>query len=171
MDDPQADLRRRLAAGDRAALAELYDLHGALCYRAAYAAGGSSTLAEDAVQEVFMRIASDPARPAAAANLAGYLLRMAQNAATDLLRARHRRHQPIDAGLAAPVGTADPGRDVRVAAALASLPEEQRSVVQLRIWEGRSLEETGAILGVSANTVSSRWRYALQKLSRLLVAE
>lgn len=141
-----------------------------MCYRAALVTAGSSALAEDAVQEVFMRIARDPARPAAAVNLAGYLLRMAQNAATDLLRAR--RHRPLAEGeRAAPTGSADPERDARVATALASLPDEQRLVVQLRVWEGRSLEEAAAVLGISANTVSSRWRYAVEKLSHLLATE
>lgn len=169
VDDTDPDLRRRLAAGDRAALAALYDLHGAMCYRAALVTAGSSSLAEDAVQEVFMRIARDPARPAAAANLAGYLLRMAQNAAIDLLRIR--RHRPLVGDCAAPADAADHDRDARIAAALASLPEEQRSVVQLRVWEGRSLEEVGGILGVSPNTVSSRWRYAVEKLTHLLAHE
>ncbi len=116
-----------------------------------------------------MRIARDPARPAAASNLAGYLLRMAQNAATDLLRLR--RHRPLVGDCAAPAEASDHDRDARIAAALASLPEEQRSVVQLRVWEGRSLEEVGGILGVSPNTVSSRWRYAVEKLTRLLANE
>lgn len=172
MDNPdQAGLRRNLAAGDPAALAALYDLHGAMCYRAAYAICSSSSLAEDAVQEVFMRIARDPGHLAAASNLAGYLMRMAQNSATDQLRAHRRRQLPLDPEQAAPAAGAEPDRDARVAAALASLPEEQRSVVVLRVWEGRSLEEAGAVLGVSSNTVSSRWRYALQKLSHLLATE
>ena len=172
MDNPdETDLRRSLAAGDQTALAALYDLHGAACYRAALAVGGSASLAEDAVQEVFVRIARDPARPAAAANLAAYLWRMAENAATDLLRAQRRRHQPLDAGQAAPADTAQPDRDARIAAAHASLPVEQRAVVALRVWEGCSLEEAGAVLGVSPNTVSSRWRYALEKLAHLLASE
>lgn len=167
----EAELRRSLAAGDQAALAGLYDRHGAMCYRAAHAVCGSAALAEDAVQEVFMRIARDPGRPAAAANLAGYLWRMAQNAAAGQLRAQRRRHQPLDPGLPAPADDPAPERATRVAAALASLPEEQRSVVVMRVWERLSLEEVGRALGVSPNTVSSRWRYALQKLSHLLAAE
>ena len=44
-------------------------------------------------------------------------------------------------------------------------------MVQLRVWEGLSLEDTGAALGISPNTASSRWRYALAKLAKLLAAE
>ena len=167
MDDLDQHLCGRLATGDRTALAELYDRHGALCYRTALGACGSSTLAEDAVQEVFMRIARDPTRPAAAANLVGYLMRMVRHAALDLARARPR-HRPFDSESTAPVPCLDPERDERVATALAALPAEQREVVRLRVWENRTIEEAAAILGISPNTAGSRWRYALEKLARLL---
>lgn len=172
MDDPDHDLRRSLAAGDRTALAALYDRHGPLCYRAALVVSGSPTLAEDAVQEVFMRIARDPARPAAAAHLAAYLLRMARNAAIDLMRSR-RSHADLT-GQEPAATDLDPTGDERaqqVLAAVASLPPEQREVVHLRIWEGRRLEDIAVLLGLSPNTVSSRWRYAVEKLNRLLATQ
>lgn len=149
-------------------MAELYDLHGGLCYRAARAACGSSTMAEDAVQEVFMRIAHDPAKLRGVGNLIGYLLRMAQNAAIDQVRRAARRPQAPLGDPVSPEPDADAERDQRVAKALADLPDDQREVVVLRVWENRSLEETGHILGISANTVASRWRYALEKLGKSL---
>jgi RNA polymerase sigma-70 factor (ECF subfamily) len=164
-----ANLGSRLAAGDRSVIALLYDRHAALCYRAASAACGSSTLAEDAVQEVFMRIARDPRGLASAHNVVGYLLRMAQHAAIDVLRRERRPSTPLlDATISAAPSAENGERDQHVAQALARLPEAQRSVVILRIWEHKSLEETGQILGINANTVSSRWRYAKEKLSELL---
>lgn len=168
MDLSDAHLGRRLAAGDRSAIASLYDRHGALCYRAAVVACGSKTLAEDALQEVFMRITSDPRGLSTAANVAGYLLRMVQHAAIDLRRREERRAATGVSESEAKPTTADAERDHQVAQALAALPEAQRNVVILRIWEEHSLEETGRLLGISPNTAASRWRYAMVKLAGLL---
>lgn len=169
MHDLETAWRRRLAAGDRSALAEIYERYERMCYGAALAATASPALAEDAIQEVFVRLARDPHRLLAADNPCGYLLRMVRNAAIDLLRAR--RHRPLADDRAAPAIAVDHERSACVANALACLPAEQREVVVLRVWEGRSLEDVAVILGISPNTASSRWRYAVAKLTRLLAHE
>ena len=51
-----------------------------------------------------------------------------------------------------------------LAAALGELPEEQRSVVHLKLWEGRTFEQIADLLDIPANTAASRHRYALEKL-------
>ena len=48
--------------------------------------------------------------------------------------------------------------------ALAGLPEEQRAVVHLKLWEGLTFEEIAAALDISPNTAASRYRYGLDKL-------
>lgn len=53
-------------------------------------------------------------------------------------------------------------------AALQQLPLEQREVIALKIWGELSFEQIGAQLGLSPNTVASRYRYALQALKRRL---
>jgi RNA polymerase sigma-70 factor (ECF subfamily) len=61
-------------------------------------------------------------------------------------------------------------RDFRdaVASALRELPEQQRAVVHLKLWEDMTFGEIAATLGISANTAASRYRYALDKLGDLL---
>lgn len=49
-------------------------------------------------------------------------------------------------------------------AALAALPEEQRSVVHLHVWEDMTFREIGELLGLPTQTIASRYRYALDKL-------
>jgi len=49
---------------------------------------------------------------------------------------------------------------------LAKLPAEQREVVVLKVWAGLTLQEIGDSLGISPNTVASRYRYALEALRR-----
>lgn len=56
----------------------------------------------------------------------------------------------------------------RVASCLGQLSEEQRTVVILRGIEGRSNEEAAELLGEIANTVSRRYRRALQRLRECL---
>ncbi len=49
-------------------------------------------------------------------------------------------------------------------AALAALPEEQRSAVHLHVWEDMTFREIGGLLGLPTQTIASRYRYALEKL-------
>ncbi len=51
---------------------------------------------------------------------------------------------------------------------LATLPQEQREVVVLKIWHEHTFEQIADLLGISANTIAGRYRYALQKLRKSL---
>jgi RNA polymerase sigma-70 factor (ECF subfamily) len=55
-----------------------------------------------------------------------------------------------------------------LAVALGELPEEQRAVVHLKLWEGLTFEEIAEALEISANTAASRYRYGLDKLRERL---
>jgi RNA polymerase sigma-70 factor (ECF subfamily) len=57
---------------------------------------------------------------------------------------------------------------MQVSTALSILPEEQRAVVHLKIWEEQTFGEIAETLGIPANTAASRYRYALDKLDALL---
>ena len=51
---------------------------------------------------------------------------------------------------------------------LSRLPEEQRSVVVLRVWHEMTFREIAEAIDESPDTVASRWRYALGKLKEWL---
>ncbi|MFM7923664.1 MAG: RNA polymerase sigma factor, partial [Planctomycetaceae bacterium] len=51
---------------------------------------------------------------------------------------------------------------------LDSLPSEQSEVVILKHWEDLTFAEIAEVLGISQNTVASRYRYAMEKLKRAL---
>ncbi len=55
-----------------------------------------------------------------------------------------------------------------VTRALATLPEEQREVVTLKLWGGLTFQEIATALGLSINTVAGRYRYALNHLQKQL---
>jgi RNA polymerase sigma-70 factor (ECF subfamily) len=47
---------------------------------------------------------------------------------------------------------------------LAGLPPEQREVIVLKFWHGRTFEEIGTLLGISPNTAAGRYRYGIRRL-------
>ncbi len=56
----------------------------------------------------------------------------------------------------------------RIASAVEGLPEEQREVFLLRQLQGLAFKEIAEVVGVPANTVKSRMRYALERLQHIL---
>ena len=129
----------------------------------------------DLLQEVFVKIARQPAALSAALDERSFLLRLAHNAAIDLMRrrgARNKYHEQFAVEqLSQFVASADPDEAAfraELSAALGKLPPEQRVVVHLKLWEGLTFEQVAATLDIPANTAASRFRYALDKLRHLL---
>jgi RNA polymerase sigma-70 factor (ECF subfamily) len=125
----------------------------------------------DLLQEIFVKLAREPGLLAGVRDERAFLIRLAHNAAIDLMRRRGTRDR-TKKNFAAETGflfaaTADPDekffRD-ELAAALAELPEEQRAVVHLKLWEGLTFEAIAAALDISPNTAASRYRYGIDKL-------
>ena len=56
----------------------------------------------------------------------------------------------------------------RITEAVRQLPEEQREVFLLRQLQGMAFAEIAEVVGIPANTVKSRMRYALERLQRAL---
>jgi RNA polymerase sigma-70 factor (ECF subfamily) len=166
-----------LAAGDREAFAALYDRLGVRLYRTALTMLASTTEAEDVVHDLFVELARNCHRLAAVADLDGYVFTMLRHS----VNRRQRREslarrsldrlgrERLDAGgfSDSPVELADDA----LAAAVASLPSEQREVVALKIDGGLTFAEIAAVIGISSNTAASRYRYALEKLRSALAEE
>jgi RNA polymerase sigma-70 factor (ECF subfamily) len=55
-----------------------------------------------------------------------------------------------------------------LAAAVDSLPHDQREVLVLKIWNDFTFTEIAGALGISQNTAASRYRYALGNLKKTL---
>jgi RNA polymerase sigma-70 factor, ECF subfamily len=144
------------------AVARLYEELGPALLAYARSIVHDAAEAEDAIQQVFLKLMSaDAAWPR---EPRPYLFRAVRNTCLNRRRARGRlvAHHDPPPMFAAPDGLADAARDLE--AALRELPQEQSEVVVLRVWGDMTLEESAAVLGVPANTVASRYRYALAKL-------
>lgn len=122
--------------------------------------------AEDAVQDVFVRLISQPRPPECAK---AWLFRSVRNAAISRLRSRRRRHRRRQRLAEDLPRWFDPRPDdlldaEAVQAALASLPAGQREAIVLRIWAGMTLRETADVTGQPISTVFSRYRAGLAAL-------
>ena len=51
-----------------------------------------------------------------------------------------------------------------LAEALGELPEEQRAIVHLKLWEDLTFQAIAELLDIPRNTAASRYRYGLDKL-------
>jgi RNA polymerase sigma-70 factor (ECF subfamily) len=58
-----------------------------------------------------------------------------------------------------------------LAAAVECLPNEQREVLIMKIWNELTFAEIASVLGISQNTAASRYRYALSALRKNLVPQ
>lgn len=167
------------AAGDPAALDELFRRYRVVAYRVAYRLLGHEADALDAVQDGFVNALRHLDRFRGHSSFKTWLLRVVSNAALDLGRQRRRR----DAWVIPPPGD-DPGppdplpppdghidrADLRrlLDRALAALPEAQRRTFVLHADGGLTYREVADVLGISIGTVMSRVFYARQKLRAIL---
>lgn len=176
--DPLTALFRRLAESAdeeerHELLAELYDRCAGELYGHALWRCGDASLADDVVQDVFVKIAGGSRRLARVRRPRRYLLTMVHRAAVDLYR-RRRRAEPTEAPPLAVPGSADgvdPVDAGRAARLLARLPAKQREVLYLRFYAELTFGEIGAVTGVSTFTAASRYRLGLRRLRRWLVPD
>jgi RNA polymerase sigma-70 factor (ECF subfamily) len=125
----------------------------------------------DVLQELFVKLARQPDVLASARDERAFLLRLAHNAAIDLMRRRGTRDKHHEQFGAEQVSTFAPASDPdeaefrrELSFALAELPSDQRAVVHLKLWEGLTFEQIAATLEIPLNTAASRYRYGLDKL-------
>lgn len=133
--------------------------------------------ARDAFQDLWRRLVENPSALDAARDPRGFLLHAARNQFIDHARRRDARSRAHDRLLLLDeaAGLFQPSHDPDEAAfrhaldaALGQLPEDQRAVVHLKLWEGLTFETIARILGLSPNTAASRYRYGVDKLRALL---
>ena len=151
----------------RSLVGRLYDTYGAALYRYALILLADTAAAEDAVHQVFAAILRHPPRFDEELH---YLRRAVRNECYSALRRQQRDGQrPAPAAILEPVVEAA-SHDERIAVerALRDLPPEQREVVALHVFEGLTFQEIADAGGLSINTVTARYRYALGKLRRIL---
>ncbi|GLZ36136.1 RNA polymerase sigma factor SigL [Lentzea sp. NBRC 105346] len=161
---------------DSRQLAELYRLHGRFLHR--YLMGqtfGDTHLAEDIMQETFLRAWRKPELGLRPSECRPWLVTVARNLVVDRLRSRRCRPQEAsDAALPLiPVQHCQEERvimSLTVSEAVAKLTPNRREVVVHMYFHGRSPDEIASVLGIPVGTVKSRAHAALTALRSQLVA-
>jgi RNA polymerase sigma-70 factor, ECF subfamily len=163
-------LLQALAAGDPQAYAALYDRLGARLLRVARAMLRDRQNAEDAVQDVFVGLVKSRQRLLLVQDLDAYVFAMLRHGISQRLRqSQMERHQLTLLAMALPPTAPAPvENDPDLDRALQELPAEQREVIALKIDGDLTFAQIAQVLGISPNTAASRYRYALEKLRRML---
>lgn len=170
-------LMRRVASNDEAAIAELYDRFGSLVYRMAVQAMPNRAEAEDAVQEVFIRLwrTADRYDQTRAALVTWVMLISRRHLVDKLRRARARlKTSSLDQSpvpLAESVGRepasprmVDDERMTVLLKRIEALPELQRTVVKRAYLGGQTLRQIGEELNTPLGTIKSALSRALVRL-------
>lgn len=149
----------------------LYDEHAQPLYAFLLNFTRDEADTRDLLQELFIKLARTPHLLDGVREERAFLIRLAHNAAIDLMRrrgTRDRTKENFAAEIASPFApTNDPDEILfreELALALGELPAEQRAVVHLKLWEHLTFEEIAAALEIPLNTAASRYRYGLDKL-------
>jgi len=161
------------------ALAEAYRRHAGAVFALAQRVLGSKNLAEEVVQEVFLRLWHDADRfDPARGSLRSWLLAQTHGRSVDLLRSEvarkgreekeHRARAESGYDLEHEVWDLTVAEHVREA--LGTLPPEERRAIELAYFKGLTYREVAVALDQPEGTVKSRIRAGLRRLREGLVA-
>jgi RNA polymerase sigma-70 factor, ECF subfamily len=149
---------------------EAYRRNKDVLYRFARRMSGSSSEAEDVVQDTFLELWRKPSRfDSTRGTLRSFLIGVTAN----LIRRRLRSDRPYDdleddSAVCGPIDLAGLQRAEIVARAVAALPASQRETLILAEYEDLSLEEIGCATNASLPAVKSRLYRARENLRRML---
>jgi RNA polymerase sigma-70 factor (ECF subfamily) len=187
-DPTDEALLGRYRRGEVDAFRTLVRRHQRPLYNFALRQVRTPSVAEDIVQDVFVRIVQNVETFKEESRFSTWAYTIARNLCIDHLRKRvHRRHASLDAGSEGEDGEGTPlgeriagsgaGADraaigkqlqAHIRAAVEALPEDQREVFLMRQVGELPFKDIAEIVGVSENTVKSRMRYALERLQGAL---
>jgi RNA polymerase sigma-70 factor (ECF subfamily) len=180
-----AELVRRLQAGDQAAFRSLFERYNRRAYAVAVGVVKNQDDALDVVQEAFIKVHKHIGTFQGTSSFYTWLYRIVMNLAIDQVR-RRRRVTEFDETIRKDDATADgtmlprvvnenPSKavvrqelSIKLEAALDTLPEYHRAVILLREVEGLSYEEMAKILKVPKGTIMSRLFHARRKMQEQL---
>ncbi len=174
LPQPDFSLIQQVVNQNRAALSTLYDRYARVVYSVAYRSLNSVEESEEVVMDVFAKIWTTAASyDSTKARVDTWIFMMTRSRVLDRLRSKQRRGKVTTAITAfdTPTATKDTSLDLEIAErrqvvlkALASLPVEQRQVLELAYYQGWSQREIAEHTGTALGTVKTRIRLGLEKL-------
>ena len=174
------ELMRIVQSGDYSPASEIYDRYSGRIYNFAFRFLKNSEAAEDATQEVFVKMLKHANQFHGDAKLSTWLFSITANWCRDYLRKADNKSKESDdvlITLPAPSELA-PDRNLerreseqRVRRALESLTAEQREAILLSRYQGLSYAEIAQIAGCSEGAVKTRVFRAMETLKKTLMGE
>ena len=176
--EADARLVQRMARGDKAALAEIYDRFSRPLYATALRIVSDPTDAQDLVQDTFVALWEKAGTFERERGTAfAWAVTFVRNRSIDRVRSRRRRSEILaaaapdelgyrddGAGPAADASAASGDQARAVRAAVAALPTEQKRALELAFFGGLTQQEIAAQLSEPLGTVKARIRRGLLKL-------
>jgi RNA polymerase sigma-70 factor (ECF subfamily) len=183
-DEADEALMVRYQQGEVRAFEILLQRHRKPIYNFIFRFVGSRELAEDLMQDTFLRVIKGAANYKRKAKFTTWLYTIARNLCVDQSRRKkHRNHKSLDAPFKSGDGNSGTLLDVVPGSEMASdrktvsrelhqkmhhairkLSEQQREVFLMREFLDMPFKQIADVVGVPENTVKSRMRYALEKL-------
>ena len=155
------------------ALAEAYRRHAGAVFALSQRLVNDRTLAEEVVQEVFLRLWDKPDRfDPERGSLRSYLLAQCHGRSVDLIRSEQSRRnreerdhrQRAEAGYDLEHEVWDLAVAEHVREAMAELPDDERRAIELAYFGGLTYRQVAEVLGAPEGTVKSRIRSGLRRL-------
>jgi RNA polymerase sigma factor (sigma-70 family) len=175
--DGDAEVMRRIRAGDRAAVDDLYERFRRPAFALARRILADDALAEDVLQEVFLSVWREPAGfDRARGSVASWLLAVVHHKAVDAVRREEsqRRRQTLaeeDMALSTPTATREVEEEAwsrvvaqQVRTALGALSSTQREALTLAYYGGYTQREVAALTGAPLGTVKTRMLAGMRRL-------
>ncbi len=159
--------------GDFDALGELFERHHRPVFHFLSRTTGDPAVAEDLVQEVFVRILKYRRTYDTGSRFETWLFRIARNARADHFR-RQRPADPVEQAVELPSPDPGPAQQLerrldteQLSRALRALPEEPRDLIVLARYHGMPYDRIADALGIEVGTVKVRVHRAMKQLRAL----
>lgn len=176
-DRGDAELLRRVRAGERDAVDALYARFRRPAFALARRILADDVLAEDVLQDVFLGVWKDPAAfDGARGSVSSWLLAMVHHKAVDAVRREESQRRRVglaeeELALSAPTATRDVEEEAwtrvvsqQVRIALGVLPPPQREALTLAYYGGYTQREVAALTGAPLGTVKTRMLAGMRRL-------
>ena len=180
VDSEEGMLLVELRSGSSIGFDRVYEAYRPRIYAFLLRMTGSSALAEDLLQEAFIKLATKACALAEDTNVKAWLFTVARNSVISHMRWRAAQSRSLEAlgavrgeeASLTPQHAAEFAEThARLETALASLAPKYREVLLLVAVEGLSPSEAAEVIGIKSDALRQRLARARQEMSRVLESE